>query len=206
MTWIVFDYAGVISLAPPRDTGALLPQTAGVAPERFWPVYWARREPYDLAEVSAAEFWADVCGRLGAPVDADLIEVLVTLDVRTWGHANRATVGLLEDLAEVGTPLALLSNAPVELARMVDARPWAGLFRHRLFSADLRLAKPDPEIYRTLLARLEAGPEDVVFVDDREENVRAAEAAGIRGVLFGDAEEVRAELSGLVATAGDRAG
>ncbi|RSN44521.1 HAD family hydrolase [Actinomadura sp. WAC 06369] len=202
MTWIVFDYAGVISLAPPRDAGALLPQTVGVEPERFWPVYWARREPYDLAEVTAAEFWDDVCGRLGVRPDPDLVEVLVTLDVRTWGHVNRGTVGLLEELAADGTPLALLSNAPVELARMVDSRPWAGLFRHRLFSADLRLVKPDPEIFRTLLARLEAGPDDVVFVDDRAENVRAAEAAGIRGVLFERAEDVRTEV--LAAVGGRR--
>ncbi|MBE1533544.1 HAD family hydrolase [Actinomadura algeriensis] len=201
MTWIVFDYAGVISLSPPQDAGALLPQTVGVAPERFWPVYWARREPYDLAEVTAAEFWDDVCGRLGAPVDADLVEVLVTLDVRTWGHVNRETVGLMEELAAAGSPLALLSNLPVDLARTVDARPWAGLFRHRLFSADLRLVKPDPDIYRTLLERLEAGPDDVVFVDDREENVRAAEAAGIRGVLFRDAGGVRTELSDLLPAA-----
>ncbi|MEV5825185.1 HAD family phosphatase [Spirillospora sp. NPDC052242] len=202
MTWIVFDYAGVISLSPPRDAGALLPQTVGVEPARFWPVYWARREPYDLAEVTAAEFWDDVCGRLGVRADPDLVEVLVTLDVRTWGHVNRGTVGLLGELAAGGTRLALLSNAPVELARMVDARPWAGLFRHRLFSADLRLVKPDPEIFRTLLARLEAGPDDVVFVDDRAENVRAAEAAGIRGVLFERVEDVRAEL--LAATGGRR--
>jgi hypothetical protein len=38
MEWIVFDYAGVISHAPPEEAGALLPPAAGVEPARFWPV------------------------------------------------------------------------------------------------------------------------------------------------------------------------
>ncbi|MGP4021698.1 HAD family hydrolase [Actinomadura sp. 3N407] len=197
MKWIVFDYAGVISLSPPDRAGALLPQTAGVPAERFWPVYWAHRPPYDLGGVTAGDFWRQVCGRLDVPVDDGLIEVLVTLDVRAWTHVNRDTLGLLTELAEAGTPLALLSNAPAELARTVDGRPWARLFRHRLFSADLRLAKPDPEIFGRLTDRLGATPGEMVFVDDREENVRAAEALGIRSVLFTDVAGLRADLGRL---------
>ncbi|MEU7895698.1 HAD family phosphatase [Nonomuraea sp. NPDC049152] len=208
MQWIVFDYAGVISLAPPEHAGALLPQTVGVEPERFWPAYWAHRPPYDLGAVTAADFWREVCGHLNAPADADLVEVLVALDVRTWAHINEETVGLLAELTGGGTPLALLSNAPIELARMVDERPWASLFRHRLYSADLGLVKPSPEIFHRLTARLGAAPRDVLFVDDREENVRAAEALGIRSVLFTDVAGLRADLArlGLSPVAGARAG
>ncbi|WP_433471829.1 HAD-IA family hydrolase [Spirillospora sp. CA-142024] len=119
------------------------------------------------------------------------------MDVRTWGHINADTVALLTELAGRGTPLALLSNAPVELARMVDGRPWASLFRHRLYSADLRLAKPAPEIFHELTGRLGAAPGDVVFVDDREENVRAARTLGIRSVLFTGVPGLRAELARL---------
>ncbi|HEX2314628.1 MAG TPA: HAD family phosphatase [Thermomonospora sp.] len=194
MDWIVFDYAGVISLTPP-DVGVLLPQTLGVAADRFWPVYWEHRPPYDLGEVTAAGFWRTVGEHLDVPVDADLVEVLVPLDLRTWGYTNEDTVAVLTELAGDGARLALLSNAPAELARLVDDRPWASLFRHRLFSADLRLAKPDPEIFRHLTERLGAAPGDVLFVDDREENVRAAEAFGIRALLFTDAASLRADLA-----------
>ncbi|MFB4313848.1 HAD-IA family hydrolase [Actinomadura sp. 21ATH] len=146
--------------------------------------------------MTAAGFWRQVGDRLGVPVDDDLIEVLVTLDVRTWAHVDPDVLALLAELADAGTPLALLSNAPLELARMVDERPWARVFRHRLFSADLRLAKPDPEIFGRLTDRLGASPDELTFVDDREENVRAAEALGIRSVLFTGAESLRAHLAG----------
>lgn len=197
MEWIVFDYAGVIGLSPPDHVGALLPQAVGAEPERFWRAYWEHRPPYDRGEVTAAGFWREVCGRLDAPVDAGLVETLVVLDVRTWAHTNEETVGLLEELADGGTPLALLSNVPVELARMVDERPWASLFRHRLYSADLQVAKPDPEIFHHLTARLGAPPGRVLFIDDREENVRTAHALGIRSLLFTDVPSLRTDLARL---------
>ncbi|MEV4008134.1 HAD family phosphatase [Actinomadura sp. NPDC049753] len=195
MPWIVFDYAGVISASPPVGAGALLPETVAAPPARFWPVYWAHRQPYDLGAVTAEEFWREVCGELGVPLDDDLVHVLVALDVRTWAHVNEDTVALLRELAGRGTPLALLSNAPVELARMVDGRPWASLFRHRLYSADLGLAKPAPEIFHELTGRLGAAPGEVVFVDDREENVRAARMLGIRAVHFTGVPRLRADLA-----------
>jgi putative hydrolase of the HAD superfamily len=197
MEWIVFDYGGVISHAPPEDAGAQLSQTVGVEPERFWPVYWAHRALYDLGAVTAADYWRTVCADLDTPADTGLVKALAALDARAWGHINDETVGLLKELSDGGTPLALLSNAPLELARMVDQRPWAALFRHRLYSADLRLAKPVPEIFRRLTDRLGASPDDVLFVDDRAENVRAAEEMGIRSMLFTDVAGLRDDLARL---------
>ncbi|WP_344864398.1 HAD family phosphatase [Planomonospora alba] len=197
--WVVFDYAGVISLPPPEQAGALLPRTLDVAPERFWPEYWAGRRDYDTGDADASRFWSGVCARLDRAFDPDLLEVLVALDLRAWTHLNHDTVAVLEELAGAGVPLALLSNAPVELARLIDGHPWARLFRSRFFSADLRLAKPDPRMFRQVCERLGADPGDLLFVDDREENVRAAEALGIESVLFTDAPRLRSALCGAPA-------
>lgn len=194
MEWVVFDYAGVISFPPPEHAGGLLPQTVDVEPERFWPAYWMNRQAYDVGAVDAAGFWSDVCSRLGRPADPDLVEVLAELDLRAWAYVNPETLGLLEELASAGTALALLSNAPVELARMVDDQPWVQLFRERFFSADLHVAKPDSRIFLQVCERLAARPGDLVFVDDRQENVAAARALGIRSLLFTDVPRLRSAL------------
>ncbi len=36
MKWIVFDYGGVIGLAPPEDAGVLLCEAIGAPPAEFW--------------------------------------------------------------------------------------------------------------------------------------------------------------------------
>ena len=46
------------------------------------------------------------------------------------------------------------------------------------------MAKPEPEIYRRAAERIGLAPEACVFVDDAEVNVRAAEALGMRGVVY----------------------
>lgn len=184
MSWIIFDYAGVISFPPPEAAGLELAGAAEVDPARFWDVYWADRSRYDAAEIDATTYWQGVSGR---PLSKAHLDQLTTLDNRMWLHLNDDTMAVVEGLARRDVPLALLSNAPLELARAVDGQPWAKLFRHRFFSADLGRAKPDPRVYTEVCRRLDARPEDVVFVDDRQENIDAALALGINAKLFTDA-------------------
>jgi HAD superfamily hydrolase (TIGR01509 family) len=46
------------------------------------------------------------------------------------------------------------------------------------------LSKPDPTIYALVYERLQAGTEEMVFLDDSEPNVDAARQAGIHAVLY----------------------
>ena len=71
----------------------------------------------------------------------------------------------------------------------------AAHFEHLMFSCDLKLAKPDPECFRAALAVLRAGPADVIFLDDRPDNVAGAAALGIRSAHFTDAAAARADLA-----------
>ena len=72
--------------------------------------------------------------------------------------------------------------------------PLAASFEHLLFSCFLKSAKPDPACFRAALAALDTGPGDVVFLDDRADNVAAAAALGIRGARFTGARQARADL------------
>lgn len=53
-----------------------------------------------------------------------------------------------------------------------------------IYSHEVEAVKPEIEIYRKALARLEAEPEDVIFVDDMLENVTAARSVGIEAHQF----------------------
>jgi glucose-1-phosphatase len=59
------------------------------------------------------------------------------------------------------------------------------LFEAKLmFSAEFAARKPDPQVYRRLLARLGVAPEAALMVDDDADNVAGAEAAGLHGHVF----------------------
>jgi putative hydrolase of the HAD superfamily len=57
-------------------------------------------------------------------------------------------------------------------------------FERRFFSCYLRAVKPDPAAYHQVIEALGAVPEEIVFFDDREDNVMAAAALGIEAHMF----------------------
>ncbi len=61
-------------------------------------------------------------------------------------------------------------------------------------SAKEHVSKPSDEIYRILLNRYGLVPEECVFLDDRRENIEAAEAMGIHGILVKDRDKAWQEL------------
>lgn len=196
--WIVFDFGGVIVRPPSRAAGRRLADAAGVEPDEFWPAFWRHRAGYDLGAVEAAAFWHAVFADLGRPADGADIEKLVALDLSAWLELDPGTLEIVDMLAARGARLAMLSNAPSELARIIDGEGWSAAFRHRVFSADLRMAKPDPQIYHRTCAILDTRPDGVLFVDDRLENVEAAESVGMRALLFQDAAKLWTDLSFLL--------
>ena len=77
-------------------------------------------------------------------------------------------------------------------------RAGIGLLDGIVVSGEEMTMKPRPEMYRILLDRYGLKAEECVFIDDNPRNAEGAEAVGIRGIIFRDAAQLRAELSGLL--------
>ncbi len=67
-----------------------------------------------------------------------------------------------------------------------------------VFSYQVGAIKPEKEIYQALLDRYNLKGEECVFIDDRQENLEAAEAFGMKGVLFRDFEQARDDLNAIL--------
>jgi len=191
MNWVVFDYGEVIS----RRTAAmpLLASRSGVTLADFEPAYWAARDRYDRG-CTDLRYWTAVGGQLGVEVDDEMSRDLTAIDVDGWLAVEEDTLDLLRDLSAAGARLALLSNAPSSFGRAAERQPWAAHFTHLMFSGDVGMAKPDPEIWSALVDRLGTTPQDCLFLDDRQVNVDGARAAGLRAERWLNATEMRQRL------------
>lgn len=95
------------------------------------------------------------------------------------------SVRLLRALRAKGVPTVALSNFGVDSLALAETHyPWLVEFDHRFISGHLRLAKPDAAIYAAVEETLDLPGTALLFADDREENIRAAEARGWHGHLF----------------------
>ncbi|WP_019818886.1 HAD-IA family hydrolase [Saccharomonospora saliphila] len=191
MSWVVFDYGEVIS----ERTGALpaMAERLGVPRARFEPAYWAHRDAYDRG-ASDTRYWEAVADTVGVTVDAAAVAELTERDIDGWSRHDLGCRALLDALADDGTALALLSNAPASFAAHTRRQPWLSRFHETLFSADLGVAKPDREIFDRLVERLGADPADCVFFDDRAANVDAARRVGLDAHLWRGADHARTLL------------
>jgi HAD superfamily hydrolase (TIGR01509 family) len=59
-----------------------------------------------------------------------------------------------------------------------------GLIKDIVFSFEVGFMKPDPRIFRIALDRVKLSPGSVLFIDDREDNVKAARQLGIDSHMF----------------------
>ncbi|ETK37238.1 HAD family hydrolase [Microbispora sp. ATCC PTA-5024] len=194
MTLVLFDYGNVISLPQDRDDVARLVRMAGEVPG-FEERYWEFRLDFDRAALDPAEYWSRVCGR---PVTGDELDRIVAADVESWSRPNEDTTAVVGELSAAGVPMALLSNAPICVADGVDTLPFMAPIGPRFYSGRMGLVKPDPRIYRRVVETLGVRAGDVVFVDDRLENIAGAEEAGLSGIHFRDASTLRDDLKAVL--------
>ncbi len=82
----------------------------------------------------------------------------------------------------------------------IVTREWqiADAFDDLVISAEVRLMKPDPQIYQLALERLGAEPEQAVFIDDSITNVLGAHGVGIHAIHFHNPGQAIGELNALL--------
>lgn len=102
---------------------------------------------------------------------------------------------LLAELAGTGVMLATLNNESRELnEHRIAAFGLRRYFSMFLSSCYLGVKKPEPEIYRMAFQITQADPAGSLFVDDRSLNLECALDAGLPGLQFQTAHQLRAEL------------
>ena len=111
--------------------------------------------------------------------------------------ATEQAVQIIRELEENGIVLGILSNAPFAIAEEIRVTAWARHFDDFVFSCEVGSAKPHRSIYREAIERFDVDAEDAVFIDDRKKNVRAAELLGMKGLLWENASQARADLHAL---------
>ena len=99
------------------------------------------------------------------------------------------TYSLINELRKEGYSLYYLSNwdswSSKELIRN-GKFDFLNLLDGGLFSCDAGCMKPDSSIYKCLLMKYNIDPNKAIFLDDKKENIEAANKLGIQGILFTD--------------------
>lgn len=143
--------------------------------------------------------------------ESDLVPV-VAAALADWGCAAPAeefvrdwfTLGAVPDpdalalvaaLRRHGIRCGLASNQDSVRAGFMDEElGYRTLFDDRFYSSRLGYAKPDVAFFQAVLAALGTHPEQILFVDDKPDNVEAARLCGLHAEVHGPGDKLRDTL------------
>jgi putative hydrolase of the HAD superfamily len=192
---VMLDYDLVLGQSPLEEHIERMATALRVDHNTFWRLYERNRGPLDKGEVTPAAYWKSLARDAGSKVDAFTMERLQELDIEMWDTLEGPLLEWVQTLKANGYKTALLSNAhPQFVTHLRKNRPWLGLFDVCVFSAEVRLIKPDPAIFRYTLEKLGIKPAGVLFIDDRFSNVSVARTLGMESIKFTTVVQLNREL------------
>ena len=192
---VFFDIGGVLIHETNHDKRHEWEARLGLAQDQLRQIVFATQAAARAASgaVSEQEVWKEVGSQFGLREDQ-----LPELQRDFWAGEQLDTelvqfVASLRLRYKIGIISNAWSDARFFHNEKFKMNTWTD---GAIYSAEVKLAKPDPRIFQLALARLDVRAEDAVFIDDVLENVQAAQALGMRGVQFKTTEQVMAEIKG----------
>jgi FMN phosphatase YigB (HAD superfamily) len=149
---------------------------------------------FDSGDLRPAEFRERVLRAVGGNVGDEFF--WASYNDIFW--PNDHVLEVLRRVKGAGYKTILLSNTDPERFGFVRRRfPQILFFDDYALSYELRLLKPNPAIYIEAARRAGCPPTECVFIDDMEENVKGAIAAGLQGIHYLPETDLAAELRTL---------
>ncbi|MBQ9903949.1 MAG: HAD family phosphatase [Synergistaceae bacterium] len=110
-----------------------------------------------------------------------------------------STPSWINGLKARGYRVLYLSNySRYVMSKNPDVLDFVPLLDGGIFSCDVKLIKPDREIYAALAEKYNLNPSECVFIDDLERNVTAAREFGYKAIHFGTLSQTQRDLEKLL--------
>ncbi len=107
-------------------------------------------------------------------------------------------IDLVKELKEKGYKLYILSNMTTHFIERESKFEILKYFDGIVYSAPIKIMKPDPAIYEYILTKYSLNPTECLFVDDMKTNLTEAARFGIKTFLFNNnAQELKKYISSL---------
>ena len=193
------------------DAGGVLIRATGFAARRTWEANRGHPEGFldAVVEEAVGPGWAggrsesEIHGslvRLAGITEPELPGLLEVLDAHE--EVDAAVAAALQSVRPRCRTAVLANAGPGRRAALEDRFHIDRLVDLIVISAEEKISKPDPRIYRSTAERLGVEVVDCLFVDDSRVNVEGAEAVGMTGLLFEDATGFSAALRRHIEGAG----
>ncbi len=150
---------------------------------------------WDRSSITSKEI-AEICCKYDPSIEKEIRAFFENVYTYVWEYDYASD--FVKNLKEAGYQVYLLSN--FNGGHFLHMKENFEFIRHvdgGVISYEVNHIKPEPEIYEHLLQKYQINPTEAVFLDDMEENIKAAEAFGIHTILVENHEQALNDLRKL---------
>ena len=181
---IAFDYAGVIIPGPMTQWVKNNLQEN----DEKWKIYNESARKWDLGQMSLDEVYKILSDITGIPANQIWDNFYLKADL------NKDVVEIIKRLKK-NYKVFLFSNFISELIRkLLDNHNITDYFDEIIISSEYKMKKPDPKFFELLLRTTGVKKNEILFIDDRKDNIEGAQSFGIKSVLFTNAKNLSENL------------
>lgn len=191
--YIIFDWGGVCSYAHAlKDFARDFAAKTGKDKDEIERVFRELEYPYETGRITPAQFWTDLRRRLGVDMPIEEIQAVM---LHSCDLSDKEVLNLILELRKKFKTILLSNNYEDLFAHTKKLYDLEKYFDFTFSSSSIGFKKPEREAYEHVLKTLDAKPEEVVFIDNKEKNIVGANDLGIKTIHFKDAEQLKKELS-----------
>jgi putative hydrolase of the HAD superfamily len=182
---VLFDYGMVLSGPPDPAAWSRIRTITNLSEETLQREYWAHRHAYDRGDLNGDTYWQAAATGAGIVLTPTQLTDLIAADTDLWSQLNTPMLEWAQRLQRAGIRTGILSNIGDAMsAGLLAKHVWLQAFDHHTWSYSLNLAKPEPAIYLHAAEGLHTPPANILFIDDRLENIEAALAVGMQVIQY----------------------
>ncbi len=183
---IIFDIGGVFASQKTfnRAYDKAIEKYFGITPQD--PAYktsWTLFPEIEVGKISQNEFWRKFAEAHQKPYRTEELYIFFEQVARKI-KMRKSMYEVAEILKRNGITIAALSNSVKETVDILAKRKFYDVFDYTFLSNEVRLRKPDKEIFQLAIQTMHIEPSQAIFVDDWLPNVEAAEKIGLHGIHF----------------------
>lgn len=140
---------------------------------------WRKEGLIDIGYISQYDFIKIIQDRTNHIKD-ELVEKFI-LGYYKLFYINEEVINLIKVLKDKGYKVYVLSNINKYVEDRINAKRFLNIIDGYVLSYQVHQIKPNDSIYNTLINKYKLNPNESLFIDDIEENTKAANKLGIKG-------------------------
>jgi HAD superfamily hydrolase (TIGR01509 family) len=190
---VLFDVGGVLILWKDEWAFKVLSRRFGVPYSLVESTILPLREGLHLGKLDLHQFWAKFANSVGADLPSDW-RTLWGDELTKRAKVNASALRIATSLRRSGVRTGIFSNTDASHKEIFRRLRWFPGLEPWVLSFELGAVKPNPLAFQRATTALGLDAHDILLIDDREANVRAARSCGWEATLYRSSLELARTL------------